>query len=220
VNSLKIATKILKLKQVEEKDNYVSITGFRVEDEKWDVKEVSSEESREKVINKLLEVAGEYMVHEKTSDSLVLIEVETLGQKVVIGEGGDLNASTVLIPKPQYLRRILFVKCTEPTNCRVVYEYKPSSQFIVYEGNLSINNIDYDFIVLEGNEYTRIIYPHELLLPKPKPKIEEKKKKKRRKKSKNQRQSQRVKREKPGKRRIVSRWFNAHSHKGLKRRHS
>lgn len=184
MNSLKIATKILKLKQVEEKDDNVSITGFRVEDEKWDIKEVDSEESREKVINKLLEVAGEYMVHEKTSDSLVLIEVETLGQKVIIGEGGDLNASTVLIPKPQYLRRILFIKCTEPTNCRVVYEYKPSSQFIVYEGNLSINNIDYDFIVLEGNEYTRIIYPHELLLPKPKPKIEEKKKKKRRKKSK------------------------------------
>lgn len=184
MNSLKIATKILKLKQVEEKDDNVSITGFRVEDEKWDIKEVDSEESREKVINKLLEVAGEYMVHEKTSDSLVLIEVETLGQKVIIGEGGDLNASTVLIPKPQYLRRILFIKCTEPTNCRVVYEYKPSSQFIVYEGNLSINNIDYDFIVLEGNEYTRIIYPHELLLPKPKPKIEEKKKKKMRKKSK------------------------------------
>ncbi len=184
MNSLKIATKILKLKQVEEKDDNVSITGFRVEDEKWDIKEVDSEESREKVINKLLEVAGEYMVHEKTSDSPVLIEVETLGQKVIIGEGGDLNASTVLIPKPQYLRRILFIKCTEPTNCRVVYEYKPSSQFIVYEGNLSINNIDYDFIVLEGNEYTRIIYPHELLLPKPKPKIEEKKKKKRRKKSK------------------------------------
>jgi hypothetical protein len=164
--SLRIVAKVLKLKRVEEESDRVSLSGFRVESEKWDMREVLGKVEGD-VVSKLLEVAGEYLVKEKSSDSFVLTEVETLGQKVVIGEGGDLGASTVLIPKPQYLRRVLFVKCNEPSSCRTIYEFKPSSQLIVYEGELVPRSLDYDLAIVECSEHTRIVFPQELVLPKP-----------------------------------------------------
>lgn len=70
----------------------------------------------------------------------------------MIGEGETLKGSTATSPKPQYLGRVLLVKCVEPSNCKVVYEFRPSSQLLIYEGDLLIQGIDYDFIVVECSE--------------------------------------------------------------------
>ncbi len=186
---MRIATKLLKLKPVEERVGGIALTGYRVVEEKWELREVEDLKPGESVINKLLEIAGEYLVRERSADTFNVLEVETLGQRVVIGEGEALKGSTVISPKPQYLRRVLLVKCFEPTNCKVVYEFRPSSQLLVYEGDLLIHGIDYDFIVVECSEYTRLLFPHELALSKAKVKIGERRKTRSRRGSRKRRKS-------------------------------
>lgn len=166
VNSLKIAAKILRLRRKEDKDDAVELSGYYVEEEKWDVKELSEENFDKDTITKLLEIAAEYLVMDRSSGAFVLTEVETTGLRVTLGEGGQFEASTILVPKPSYLRRILFAKCHSTNNCTIVHEFRPSSQIIVYEGTLMTKNLDFDLAIIECGDHVRIIFPHELIQPK------------------------------------------------------
>lgn len=181
--SLRIATKVLKLATRSEKDGPVLVSGYYVNEEKWETREIPGD-IKEDGITKLLEVAAEYTVKERDSSEFLLVEVEAPGLRVVLGESGQLAASTVITPKPSYLRRMLFVKCVDSSNCKVVHEFKPSSQLMVYEGSIEVKDIDYDFIVVECGDHVRIVFPHELMQPRvkqktPKSKRKRKKRKKR-----------------------------------------
>jgi len=194
VKSLKIVAKVLKLQQKEDGDSNVTVSGYYVEEEKWDMRELAEENLDKDVITKLLEVAAEYMVKERASNEFLLTEVETTGLRVMLGEGGRFESSTVLIPKPSYLRRILFAKCQGENNCTVVYEFKPSSQIILYEGTLAVKNIDFDLAILECGDHVRVLFPHELVQPRTKLREKSVRKRKTRRKRKKKKSSSRKKR--------------------------
>lgn len=179
---MNVAVKVLKLSPKIEDDGVVSISGYNVREEKWILREIPSN-TQVNVIDKLLEVAAEYSVKERSPDTLTLSEVETPGLRVVLGDGGQFNPSTVLTPKPSYLRKMIFVKCNDTSNCNIVYEFKPTSQLIVYEGSINTGNIDYDFIVLECDDHVRVLFPHELSQPRVKQMTKRARKKRKRKSS-------------------------------------
>lgn len=179
VSSLKIVAKVLKLKQKKESDQALTISGYYVEEEKWNMHDVEVDPSS--IVNKLLEVAAEYTTRERKEDTFTLTEVETTGMRVAIGESTNISSSTIIVPKPTYLRRIVFYKCNEHGNCSPVYEYRPKSQLIVYEGDLGVSGIDYDFAVVECSDITRVIFPHELIQSRVKSTEDGKKRKRRRK---------------------------------------
>lgn len=162
---MKAIVKVIKLAPVNEKDNTVSISGYVVNEEKWEFRELSNDAQRA-LIDRLLETAAEYIVKERNFNTFTLSEVETPGLRVMLGDGELGEASTILIPKPSYLRRVLFVKCEETSNCKVVHIFRPSSQLIVYEGSISINSdMNYDFVILDCDDHIRVIFPHELSQP-------------------------------------------------------
>ncbi|MEM4718176.1 MAG: hypothetical protein QXE81_05400 [Desulfurococcaceae archaeon] len=163
---MRIIAKVLKLRQKSEENSLISVTGYYVEEENWNTHEIGEEVTS--IINKLLEVAAEYTTKEREESIMVLTEVETTGMRVIIGESNGIEASTVLVPKPSYLRRILFYKCDQHGTCKTIHEFRPGSQIILYEGSLNTAKIDFDFAILECGEFTRVLFPHELVQPKAK----------------------------------------------------
>lgn len=159
---MKAIVKVLKLAPVNEKDDTVSISGYIVNEEKWEFRELSSD-AQHALIDRLLEMAAEYVIKERSLHMFTLSEAETPGLRVMLGDGELPETSTVLTPKPSYLRRVLFVKCEETSNCKVVHVFRPSSQLIVYEGSMSIDSsLDYDFVILDCDDHIRVIFPYEL----------------------------------------------------------
>lgn len=176
--------KVLKLIPVEVGDGIVTMSGYRVHEEKWDFRIIPNTNKPNIVADKLLEIAAEYVVKERAPGVFTLSEAEIPGSRIVLGEGLNTKSLTVLVPKPSYLRRVLFIKCNEGSGCQPIYVYRPTSQLLVYEGYIIVNNSDlkYDFIVLECDDYIRVLLPHELNLPRTKDKALRKHVKKRRKK--------------------------------------
>lgn len=177
---MNVVVKVLKLSPKIEDNGVVSISGYNVREEKWVLREIPSS-TQVNVIDRLLEVAAEYNVKERSPDVFTLSEVEAPGLRVVLGDGGRMNSSTVLTPKPSYLRKMTFVKCSDANDCKAVYEFKPGSQLIVYEGSINTGNINYDFIVLECDDHVRVLFPHELSQPKVKQVTKKARKKRKRK---------------------------------------
>lgn len=174
---MNVIVKVLKLSPKMESNHMVGISGYNVREEKWILREIPSN-VQVNLIDKLLEVAAEYSVKERNPDTLTLLEIETPGRRVVLVDGGRFSSSTVLTPRPSYLRKATFVKCNDANNCKAVYEFKPCSQLIVYEGSINAGNMDYDFIVFECDDYVRVLFPHELFQPKVKHKARKKRKRK------------------------------------------
>ena len=162
---MKTISKILKLVPETSSNGEVTIGYYVVKEEKWETSEINID-SQEKVIDKLIETAAKHLILERDPYTTTLVEVETTGLKVIQSEGGvGENTLTYLSLEPLYLKKILFIKCSEDNTCRVVYEYRPKFQAIIYDGFIEAKNIDYSFIIVETEKYSRIIFPHELVLP-------------------------------------------------------
>ncbi|MEM4570543.1 MAG: hypothetical protein QXE66_04465 [Desulfurococcaceae archaeon] len=179
---MNVIVKVLKLFPKIEDTGVVGISGYIIREEKWALREIPGN-MQVSVIERLLELAAEYNVKERSPDAFTLSEVEAPGLRVVLGDGGRFESSTVLTPKPSYLRRMVFVKCDDVSNCKAVYEFKPRSQLIVYEGSISVSNLDYDLIVLECDDHARVLFPHELSQPRVKHVVKKARKKRKRKPS-------------------------------------
>jgi hypothetical protein len=160
---MQVASRIELLEQVFESDSHVRIGALRIDKELWNICEVNATRI---TIDELVEVAAENIIKHRTSGKVLLVTAEIPGLRVILGENALKNVSTIISPKPSYLRKLLFVKCKGSEKCIVVYEFKPRSQVLVYEGAIELlKNIDYDFIILECEDYKRVILRHELTLP-------------------------------------------------------
>lgn len=159
---MQVAVKLIKLIPVKIEDNALSLSAYRVSEERWELHDVSGEG---RGVDSLLEVASEYLVRERSNEALVLVEVEGLGLKVLIGETLLSRGGTIISQKPSYLRRILVFKCDQTGKCSPKYEFSPKTQVVVYDGELVVKDLDFDFLVLECEDAQRIILPHELVLP-------------------------------------------------------
>ncbi len=160
---MQVASRIELLEQVFESDSCVRVGALRIVEELWSIHEVNAARI---TINELVEVGAENIIKYRTSGKVLLVTAEIPGLRVVLGENTLKNTSTIISPKPSYLRRLLFVKCRGSVKCEVVYEFKPRSQVLVYEGSIELlKSIDYDFIILECEDYRRVILRHELTLP-------------------------------------------------------
>jgi len=160
---MQVASRIELLEQVFESDSCVRVGALRINKELWSIHEVNAAKI---TIDDLVEVAAENIIKHRTSGKVLLVTAEIPGLRVVLGENTLKNTSTIISPKPSYLRRLLFVKCKSNEKCEVIYEFKPRSQVLVYEGSIELlESIDYDFIILECEDYWRVILRHELTLP-------------------------------------------------------
>ena len=176
---MQIILKVELLEPVLESDSNVRLGALRINKELWNPIEA---DSAKVAVDSLLEIAAENIVKHRSADKLVLVSVEAPGLRVVLGENLLRGSSTVLSPKPSYLRRVLFVKYKNG-KCEVVHEFRPKSQLLVYEGSIElIQNIDYDFIIFECEDYKRVLLPHELLLSVVKSEVRKAKKTRRKKK--------------------------------------
>ncbi|WP_440059630.1 hypothetical protein ACSU1N_00275 [Thermogladius sp. 4427co] len=174
---MKAILKLIDFKPRVSSDGVISVLLYELS-ESWREAEVDNN------IDSLIALAGNTLsTNPPEANSYRFVEVEAPGSKVVIGEGGVEGVETVLIPVPGYLRSIKFIKVSGE-NPVVVHEFKPDSTSIVYDSTLSFNKqLDYDLILVETSELSRIIFPHELLLERVR--VGEKKaRKKRRKRSK------------------------------------
>lgn len=180
-------TRVLKLSTKLQEDPAVTITGYHVDEEKWEALEVPNGVAKAEIIDKLIEIAAERVIKERASGAFILAEVETPGLRVVLGDGGQDSGLAVISPKPSYLRRILLVKCREAERCEAIHEFKPSSQMIIYDGVLEVRDRGYDFAIIEGEDDTRVVFPHELVQPKVRERRQRKKKRKRSGRKKKQR---------------------------------
>ncbi|MFZ8783315.1 MAG: hypothetical protein ACO2OR_04960 [Desulfurococcaceae archaeon] len=182
---MKVISRIELLEPVLESSGSIRVKVLRVAKELWSPLEAGSAKI---TIDNLVEVAAENVVKHRSPEKLVLASVEAPGLKVILGENLLKGALTVLSPKPSYLKRILFVKCESSEKCSIVYEFRPSSQVLVYEGLIEVSqSINYDFIILECEDYKRIMLPHELMLPPVKSEVEKTKKARRRRRAKSKR---------------------------------
>jgi hypothetical protein len=191
---MRVISKIELLEQVTESDTTVRLEALRVDREMWNPIEV---EGGRATLEDLVEIAAENIVKYRAGDKVLLVSVEAPGLRVILGDNSLKKTSTVLSPKPSYLRRVLFVKCREGGNCGVIYEFRPSSQLVVYEGSIELlKNIDYDFIVLECDDYKRILLTHELSMSVVKSEVKKTRKKRRKRvvSKKSERKKKRTKR--------------------------
>ena len=178
--TLQVAVKVLKLKPLVVGDNYVELSAYIVDSEKWELREETVEGT--KTIDKLLEVASEYLVKERPMETgMVLVETESPGLRVVLGEERQVSATTIMFPKPTYLRKIVLYKCKD-SKCNVIHTFKPEGQLVVYDGSIRVKTPDFSFLVIECEDLSRVVFPHELSLPLVKTEAEVKKHRKRRKK--------------------------------------
>jgi len=160
---MQIISKIEMLDHVAESNGIIRLEALRVGREIWNPIEAGNVKI---TIDDLVEIAAENLVKYRDSEKTLLVTVETPGLRVIHGGNPVKKASTVLSPKPSYLRRILFIKCRDSVNCDVIYEFKPKIQLVVYEGSIELlKNIDYDFIILECEDYKRVLFPYELSIP-------------------------------------------------------
>lgn len=179
---MQIAVKLIKLTPDKLEDDVLIISAYKVSEERWELREVNKEG---RGVDSLLEVASEYIVKERSSESLLLVEVEGLGLKVLIGETLLTRGGTIISQKPSYLRRVLLFKCNGTGRCSPKHEFSPRTQVIVYDGELVVKDTDFDFLVVECEDTSRIVLPHELVLPQVRVETSKKKRSKRRKKRKS-----------------------------------
>lgn len=178
---VKVVVKSMKLMDKLESDQRISIRGYSIVEEKWEIRDIENTQiSRQDLIKKLIEIAAEYNIKERGLNYFLLTEVESPGLRVLLGDDKGSDRPMYITLKPSYLRRISFVKCIDINQCNVVYEFKPSSQTIVYDGYIDRDNVEFDFAVIECDDHVRILFPHELISPRLKQRSVEKKKRRRR----------------------------------------
>lgn len=132
---------------------------FTPEEKAWD--EVEAEPSLEK----LMAVAANTLAHDPPpGGAFRFVEVEAPGLRFVLGEGAVSGTETVLSPLPTHVKSIKFVKM-EGEKPVIVHELKPSGLAIAFEGGLALKGGgEFDLVIVEGAELTRLLFPHELLL--------------------------------------------------------
>jgi hypothetical protein len=195
---MRAVSKRIDLTPFVENDGVLSAILYKPE-ESWSEVEVEGD------VNSMLSTAGNILSSNPPAEGrLRFVEVEAPGLKVVIGEGVANGVETILSPYPSFLRSIKLVK-VEGETPRVVHEFKPGQPSIVYDSALILwKKLEYDLILVETSEGTRILFPHELLLERVK--AETKGRRRRRKKAKRAKTSRRKSRKsKRGRRRRGSR---------------
>jgi len=195
---LKLIVKSFKLTPFNEESDLLSMKLLEQSDEDWaelDLDLDPREGNGGKLLEKMLEIAGNklttWMSREGKDDSYKFVGVEAPGASTIIGEGSVAGVETLLAPKPTPLIRVRLVKVEGNEKYRVIHEFKPSRESIVYEGAILVKDpkLDYDLILVETPEDTRILLPHELVLPPLKLSTETSKRKRRRKPSKTSKAS-------------------------------
>jgi hypothetical protein len=194
--NMRVISKIELLEQTAEGNSDIRLEALRVDKELWSPIEAMSSKV---TVEDLLETAAENIVKYRVSEKVLLVSVETPGLRVILGDNSLKKTSTILSPKPSYLRRVLFVKCRDGGNCGVIYEFRPSRQLVVYEGAIELlKSIDYDFIILECDDYKRILFPHELSMPAVKSEVKKTKRRRRRHVKSKRSRKRKEKTKKPG----------------------
>ncbi|MEM4661221.1 MAG: hypothetical protein QXQ73_00870, partial [Desulfurococcaceae archaeon] len=89
---MNVIVKVLKLFPKIEDNGVVGISGYIIREEKWALREIPANMQVD-VIDRLLEVAAEYNVKERSPDAFTLSEVEAPGLRVVLGDGGRFESS-------------------------------------------------------------------------------------------------------------------------------
>ncbi|MEM3925970.1 MAG: hypothetical protein QXU13_00040 [Desulfurococcaceae archaeon] len=164
---MKVVSKIQLLTPVNINDNGFHLQLYKIEEEKWIENDVAIENVN---TDKLLEIAAKEIVSlmplMKNREGYIFVTTESPGLSVTIGEGNPPKTETIISPKPEHLRRILFIRYDSTGNTRTVYEYRPSMESVVYDGYISLpSNVQYDIILIETSDNTRILLPHELYMP-------------------------------------------------------
>ncbi|ACL11128.1 hypothetical protein DKAM_0802 [Desulfurococcus amylolyticus 1221n] len=209
---LKLVVKSFELCPFEEESDTVKVRLYTRGDRHWSEAEEPGlnvkEQGNEGLLEKMLEMAGNqltmWMTSEKDSGCYRFIDVEAPGASITLGEGAVKDVETILTPKPSPLMRIRIVKVEEPEKYRVIHEFKPSKESIIYDGFINIKNPDlqYDLILIDTTDDTRILLPHELILSPLKLSSESTKRRARRKKpktSKTKRKKSKTRKKKGGK---------------------
>ncbi|ADV65157.1 hypothetical protein Desmu_0853 [Desulfurococcus mucosus DSM 2162] len=171
---MRLVVRSFKLTPFEEETDVLKIRLYAQSDEQWREMEVdvnTRESNGGRLLEKMLEVAGNQLVtwlaREGEAGCYRFVNAEAPGVSITLGEGSVEGVETLLALKPSHLIRVRLVRFEEPEKYHVVYEFKPSRESMVYEGFITVKNpeLRYDLILVDTAEDTRIILPHEMVLP-------------------------------------------------------
>lgn len=157
-----VFVKIAKLSPIIYKNNSVELTLFKFEDINWGEKELKGSLSIDRIYAETQNVLTRFMQTNKVNNEYVLVEIEAVGLKASRCEGSVTNASKLLYPIPQPIRRIVFYK-KNGEELSKIHEVNFPSGYWVYDGYLSTSNFDWDVMLIETSSGRRIISRRELL---------------------------------------------------------
>lgn len=183
---LKALARIIEAVPEEHEIGGTVITLYRWEEKEWVEKRFRRTAN---LINNMLNEALRLAYERQPEKGYVFVEIETMGLRVMEGEGNNPDAETILSPIPTTLHKITAYKLPETGEEKAspVNEITLHGQHYVYDGRLVYKEQEQpDLIILETGRGLRVILGEELYLPKTKTPAQKRTAKKKRRKTRRQ----------------------------------
>ncbi len=172
----KALIRIIEAKPREEGLGGVAVTLYDWEEKEWVERRFRRSE---RLLLNMINEAARIAYERQPRDGYVFVEIETMGLRVIEGEGDNPGAETVLSPIPSTLHAIELYRATDGEKAEQVERIELHGEHYVYDGKITVEK-QAELILLETGNGIRPILAEELYLPKTKtPPATEKKRRKR-----------------------------------------